>query len=231
MLAKIRSALLRAGQASGEFGEAEADLLTAQVAKVLIHSFRNAPPGHRAHPGRGRAEPDRRQSLSRPRAPTSSTAKATRSCARTARRVVDVGSLDQRIPVAPGLARQRQRQPGLFAGRPDPQCVRQGGGQLLAQPCLSARTRRSAPRGRDPRPRPRHAGGLLRRLVAAHPAARRPQRRAGQGRGGAAQAHVHRGRPDRQLPRHAAERMGRRAGVLLVRHLHGALHPQRQAEL
>ena len=42
--AKIRSALLRAGQASGEFGEAEADLLTAQAVKVLIHSFRNAPP-------------------------------------------------------------------------------------------------------------------------------------------------------------------------------------------
>ncbi|HET9462563.1 MAG TPA: ribonucleoside triphosphate reductase [Thiobacillus sp.] len=42
--AKIRSALLRAGQASGEFGEAEADLLTAQVAKVLIHSFRGSPP-------------------------------------------------------------------------------------------------------------------------------------------------------------------------------------------
>ena len=42
--AKIRSALLRAGQASGEFGEAEADLLTAQVVKVLIHSFRNMPP-------------------------------------------------------------------------------------------------------------------------------------------------------------------------------------------
>lgn len=43
-VAKIRSALLRAGQASGEFGEAEADLLTAQVMKVLMHSFRNAPP-------------------------------------------------------------------------------------------------------------------------------------------------------------------------------------------
>jgi len=42
--AKIRSALLRAGQASGEFGEAEADLLTAQVVKVLVHSFRNVPP-------------------------------------------------------------------------------------------------------------------------------------------------------------------------------------------
>ncbi len=41
---KIRSALLRAGQASGEFGEAEADLLTAQVAKVLIHSLRGAAP-------------------------------------------------------------------------------------------------------------------------------------------------------------------------------------------
>ncbi len=41
---KIRSAIVRAGQASGEFGEAEADLLTAQVVKVLMHSFRNAPP-------------------------------------------------------------------------------------------------------------------------------------------------------------------------------------------
>ncbi|MDP2056551.1 MAG: ATP cone domain-containing protein, partial [Thiobacillus sp.] len=41
---KIRSALLRAGQATAEFDEAEADLLTAQVAKVLIHRFRNAPP-------------------------------------------------------------------------------------------------------------------------------------------------------------------------------------------
>ena len=42
--AKIRSALLRAGQASGEFGEAEADLLTAQAVKVLAHSFRHAAP-------------------------------------------------------------------------------------------------------------------------------------------------------------------------------------------
>ena len=42
--AKIRSALSRAGQAAAEFGEAEADLLTAQVAKVLRHSFRTAPP-------------------------------------------------------------------------------------------------------------------------------------------------------------------------------------------
>ena len=41
---KIRSALLRAGQASGEYGEAEADLLTAQAMKVLVHKFRTAPP-------------------------------------------------------------------------------------------------------------------------------------------------------------------------------------------
>ncbi|MDO9467376.1 MAG: ribonucleoside triphosphate reductase, partial [Thiobacillus sp.] len=41
---KIRSALLRAGQATSEYGEAEADLLTAQVAKVLIHSLRGAAP-------------------------------------------------------------------------------------------------------------------------------------------------------------------------------------------
>jgi anaerobic ribonucleoside-triphosphate reductase len=42
---KIRSALLRAGQATGEFGESEADLLTAQVVKVLNHMFCNTPPG------------------------------------------------------------------------------------------------------------------------------------------------------------------------------------------
>ena len=42
---KIRSALLRAAQATGEFGEAEADLLTAQVVKVLSYMFANSPPG------------------------------------------------------------------------------------------------------------------------------------------------------------------------------------------
>ncbi len=42
---KIRSALLRAGQATSEFGEAEADLLTAQAVKVLIHKFHGSPPG------------------------------------------------------------------------------------------------------------------------------------------------------------------------------------------
>jgi len=36
---RIRSALQRAGQAAGEFGGEEADLLTAQVVKVLAHRF------------------------------------------------------------------------------------------------------------------------------------------------------------------------------------------------
>ena len=38
---KIRSAIQRAGQASGEFDGNEAELLTAQVIKVLIHKFRS----------------------------------------------------------------------------------------------------------------------------------------------------------------------------------------------
>ena len=37
--AKIESAILRAGQACGEFGQLEASLLTAQVVKVLAHRF------------------------------------------------------------------------------------------------------------------------------------------------------------------------------------------------
>ncbi|PWB48876.1 MAG: ribonucleoside triphosphate reductase [Nitrosomonadales bacterium] len=41
---KIRSAIARAGAASGEFDAGEAALLSAQVAKVLIHKFRNEPP-------------------------------------------------------------------------------------------------------------------------------------------------------------------------------------------
>ena len=42
--AKIRSAIHRAGQATGEFGDIESDLLSAQVVKVLIHKHRTTPP-------------------------------------------------------------------------------------------------------------------------------------------------------------------------------------------
>ena len=41
---KIRSALERAGAASGEFGADEAALLAAQVGKVLIHRFHGEAP-------------------------------------------------------------------------------------------------------------------------------------------------------------------------------------------
>ncbi|BCB28091.1 anaerobic ribonucleoside triphosphate reductase [Sulfurimicrobium lacus] len=41
---KIRSAIARAGSVSGDFDGSEAELLSAQVAKVLIHKFRNQPP-------------------------------------------------------------------------------------------------------------------------------------------------------------------------------------------
>ncbi len=41
---KIRSAILRAGQASLEFDATEADLLTAQVIKVLSHKYLTTPP-------------------------------------------------------------------------------------------------------------------------------------------------------------------------------------------
>ena len=41
---KIRSALARAGQASGELDGAEAQLLCAQVVKVLGHRFNGAAP-------------------------------------------------------------------------------------------------------------------------------------------------------------------------------------------
>ncbi|MEW5943574.1 MAG: ribonucleoside triphosphate reductase [Pseudomonadota bacterium] len=41
---KIRSAIERAGAASGEYEASEAVLLAAQVVKVLIHKFRNEPP-------------------------------------------------------------------------------------------------------------------------------------------------------------------------------------------
>ena len=43
-LSKIRSAIAKAGQASNEFGQGEAERLSAQVVKVLIHRFGNNTP-------------------------------------------------------------------------------------------------------------------------------------------------------------------------------------------
>ncbi len=184
----------------------------------------------RADPGRGRGRslrrrlpPDAARVHPLPRAAQRAAARAPEQ---DRRRVVD-----ERVSEPARLARQRQRQPGLFAGRPDPERVGQGHRQLLAQPRLSARSGRRPPQRRPAHPRSGHAVGLLRRLVAAHAVARGFERRARQDRVEPAQAHVERDRADRQFPRHAAERVGRRAGVQFLRHLHGALHPQGQSVL
>ena len=195
------------------------------VGRVLAHRHAGGVPGHRGDPGLRRAHARRRRLVPH----RARLHRLPRPARAAARRPQDAGRrrrIGRRIPRAEGLARQRQREPGLLARRPDPQRVGQGRRQLLAVARLRAGDRPRAPRRRRPHPRPRHARRLLRRLVAAAAAARGPERRAGQGRGGAAEAHVERGRADRQLPRHAAERMGGRAGVQLVRHLHGAVHPQ-----
>ena len=223
-LGKIASAIARAGAATGEFDAAEAAQLADAVGRVLAHRHAGGVPDIETiqdcvehtlaaagwfHTARAYiVYRDRHERLRADR-----------------KTLVDVARVGRRVPRPEGLARQRQRQPGLLARRPDPQRVGQGRRQLLAVARLRAGGRPRAPRRRPPHPRPRHARRLLRRLVAAHAAARGPQRRAGQGRGAAAEAHVERGRPDRQLPRHAAERVGGRAGVQLVRHLHGAVRP------
>ncbi len=212
-LGKIASAIARAGAATGEFDADEARALADAVGRVLAHRHHGRRARHRDDPGQRRAHAGRRRLL-RHRARLHRLPRPPRAAAR---RPQDAGRrrrVGRRVPRAEGLARQRQRQPGLFAGRADPQRLGQGRRQLLAVARLRAGDRPRAPRRRRPHPRPRHAGRLLRRLVAAPAAARGPERRAGQGRGGAAEAHVERGRPDRQLPRHAAERVGGRAGVL-----------------
>src|SRR5690606_34244292 len=60
--------------------------------------------------------------------------------------------LHRRIPAPPGLARQRQRQPGLFAGRPDPEHVGQDDRRLLAQPRLPRGHRPGTSPGRPAHP-------------------------------------------------------------------------------
>ena len=224
--AKIVNAMQRARAATGEFERAALDPVAERVLADIATLPAGGVPDIEHIQDSGRARAPGAPAISAPPAPTSSTASSTRRLREDSRTAGRRGSLDQRVPGAARLARQRQRQPGLFAGRPDPERVGQGGRQLLALPRLCAGGRARAPRGRHPHSRPRHARRLLRRLVAAHAAARGAERRARQGRGGAAEAPVERGRPDRQLPRHAAKRVGRRAGVQLVRHLPGALRPQ-----
>ena len=225
VLAKIASAIARAGAATGEFDAGQANELADAVGRVLAHRHTGGSPDIETiqdcveHTLAAAGVVSHRARLHRLPRPARAAARRSQDAGRRRR-------LGRRVPRAEGLARQRQREPGLLARRADPQRLGQGRRQLLAVARLRARDRPRAPRRRPPHPRPRHAGGLLRRLVAAPAAARGPERGSGQGRGGAAEAHVERRRADRQLPRHAAERVGGRAGVLVVRHVHGAVHPQ-----
>jgi hypothetical protein len=189
-----------------------------------------AAPGHRGHPGRRRADAHQCQPLRHGpllhRLPRAAREAAHRPPHAGGRR-----RLHQRVPGPLRLARVGQRQPGLFARRADPEHLGQDDRQLLAEPRLPAAGGGGAPQRRPAHPRPRHARRLLRRLVAAHAAERGPERRARQGRGRPAEAHVERRRADRELSRHAAERMGRCPGLLQLRHLHGALCAHRRARL
>ena len=127
------------------------------------------------------------------------------------------------VPRPLRLAGERQREPGVFARWPDLELGGQDRRQLLARTRLHPRDRRAAPRGRLPHPRPRHVRRILRGLVPQAPHPGGLQRRGRRDRLGPAAPLLLGVRPDRQLPRHPPKRVGGRPGVLLLRHLHGAL--------
>ena len=143
--------------------------------------------------------------------------------------VVEVETSMNEYLAAGRLARQRQRQPGLLARRADPERLGQGRRELLALARLPAPRSAQAHREGDIHIHDLDmlagycAGWSLRTLIT-------------EGLNGvpgkvesAPPKHLSSAvGPDRELPRHAAERVGRRAGVLVVRHLHGAVHPPRR---
>ena len=186
--------LQRAGAATGEFDGDEGALLAAQVRKVLMFRF------HGQAPHIEQIQDVVEQTLIA--ANHLKTARAYivyREKHATLRRdrqtLVDVNA-----SVSEYLSRSDWRvnanaNPGLFAGRPDPQRGRQGDGQLLAVARVHARDRRRAPQRRPAHPRPGHAVRLLRRLVAAHAAARSVRT--------ACPARWRRGRPGTCRPRSA----------------------------
>ena len=184
---RVRSRQDRAGDPEGRRGDRRVrrgHRARPRVARRARHRPQVDRPraGDRGDPGPGRADARGRRALrDRPRLH-----RLPRAAQAPARGEEDAGrrrAVHRRVPRAEGLARQRQREPGLLARRADPQRLGQGGRQLLARPRLRARGGPRAPRRRPAHPRPRHAGRLLRRLVAADAALRGPQRRARQGRG------------------------------------------------
>lgn len=132
---RITVALTKAGRATGDFGEDEAQLLTQRTLKVLRHRFVGAPPTVEQvqdvveqmlvdanHTKTFRAYATYRDQRHRLR--------------QDRRTLVDVASsveeyvdrADWRVP--------GQCQSGIFAWWPDSECFRQGDSQLLAEPRL-----------------------------------------------------------------------------------------------
>ena len=144
--------------------------------------------------------------------------------------VVEVGSSIDEYLERTRLAGQRQREPGLLARRPDPADGGQGHRQLLAEPRLPAGRGRGPPRGRPPHPRPRHArpatarAGRCASFLAEglNGVPGQGRRRARRGTSASAVGQI-----VNFLGTHA-ERVGGRAGVQLVRHVHGAVRPARR---
>ena len=139
---EIRSAIERAGKATGGFEREEAQLLASQAFKVLAHRFGGRAPHIEQiqdvveqvlisanHFSTARAYIVYREQRSRLR--------------RDQRTLVDVAASINEYLDRAGLARQRQRQPGLFAGRADPQRLGQADRQLLALARLPAGDRRA----------------------------------------------------------------------------------------
>jgi hypothetical protein len=219
---KIADAIARAGIASGEFDGAEAQRLTRHG--VLPRLAALGPVTPHIEQIQDQVEATLFDAGWRARcAPTPSTASSTASCA-TRARPWSTSSRRWRSTCSSATGASTPTPTRATPGRADPQRGGQGGGQLLAGPCLPAEVGR-------PTARPTSTSTtstcsrLLRRLVAAHAAH--------EGLNGVP-GKVEAGRPstcpapwaDRQLPGHAAERMGRRAGVQLLRHLPGALCAQ-----
>ena len=225
-LERIRSAIARAGAATGELDGAEAHLLARQVCVRL--SRRGTPPhveeiqdavehllidsGYTATARAYIVYREQHHKLRRhpPHA------------------VVDVAnSINEYLDRSDWRINANANQ-GYSPRRADPEHLRQDHRQLLALPRLPARGRRRRTGTADLHIHDLDmlsgycAGWSLKTLLTGG-----AQRRPGQGGGGPRPKHLElRGRPDGQLPRLPAERVGRRPGVQLLRHLPGALHPQ-----
>ena len=169
---KIRSAIERAGAATGEFGADEAGLLSSQAVKVLAHRFAETDPDIEQiqdvveqvlisanHFATARAYIVYREQRAR-----------LRSDKKT---VVEVEtSMNEYLDQADWRVNANANQGYSLGG-----LILNVSGKVVANYWLShvypRRGRRGAPRGRRPHPRPRHARRLLRRLVASHAASPR----------------------------------------------------------